>query len=109
MNDKIDNEYIRDAVKLADGWSFKTEFIGCSPSGNTFSISFMAEQEMLDALVAQLISQVDETDYRVRVSYDETIIYHMGELYAFHKGDDRSMNSLKAILDSRVLVMNKKD
>ncbi len=111
MKDKIDNEYIRDGVKLA-GW--QTTRLG-NQRVKVFipweehivkDIGYINYQHVIDALVAQLKSQVDETKWKLHEYPDQTIIcYENDEHYTVHKGEGRAMNSLKAILDSRVLVM----
>lgn len=92
-----DQEYIRKGVELADDvwpWDFwKT---------GVQDISEMSGLE-IDALAAQLVRQVDAS------SPSSVAIYH-GSTQVFadsgftrRKGDDRTMNTIKAIVDSGVL------
>jgi len=123
-----DEEYIRKAVELADGWNmhpngkgFVREF---DDSGFNF-MSFYFDPEYKieldfakDALAAQLVRQVDGTladdgEYRLNVwtDIDSTEIldnHHTGSFGGYktislQRGSNRTMNTIKAIVDSKVL------
>ncbi len=100
--------YVREGVELADGWQIEAEKDGrIWLTGRRFSgtIGALAEPD-LAMLVAQLVSQVDETEWKVHVYKDQTIICDRNDReYTIHKGEGRCVNTLKAILDGRVLVM----
>jgi len=101
MNDQA---YIRKAVELADGWEMHSD--------QTFGISgtsfLNTSQVGLDALAAQLVRQVDATgEYYViermiatEIS-DDPLVESM-RVRREHEG--RTMNTIKAIVDSRVLT-----
>jgi hypothetical protein len=102
-----DQDYIREGAKLANGWK-----IG-SDTFNTY-VYFSAwkeilpglSQPMLDALAAQLVRQVDDTvGYYVDTYIGASVISssHTGESIARIMSDDRTMNTIKAIVDSEVL------
>ena len=108
--DKIDQEYIRDGVKLADGFNLNTSVWHPEIEYDQLSFKFNEgvkyREFVLAALVAQLKSQVDKTKWSLNEYPACTIIYDAADQeYTSHKGEGRTMNSLKAILDSRVLVM----
>jgi len=119
MQDKIDQEYIRDGVELADGWDLTHIYAGedivsfyalGEPSGPLPDMSFVLQQPTqcgLDALVAQLTRQVDALDSEtfVMACDNYSTVKRIHTRLSFVEGPDRTMNSLKAILDSRVLVM----
>lgn len=125
---KTDEEYLRAGVEQADGWSC-TEYAGTkqayldSAGGSLWRAHDDEEwplsdlpQIMLDALAAQLVRQVDKVldDWRllelfpghtaVRVVEKELgeNNYRGRDLGACY-GDDRAMNTVKAIVDSKVL------
>ena len=88
-----EQDYIKAAVELADGWTYhdgdcsheETErwFIGCK-----------LPQVWLDALAAQLVRQVDAIDGEK--IHNDFIQIGVGP-------KDRTMNTIKAIVDSKVL------
>ena len=102
MNDK---DYIRKAVELADEWvTYDTTFLGgCYFAQHSYD---KVPQPVLDALAAQLVRQVDALeDYVLQSHWDEVRVVEPGLalIAAAHK-DDRTMNTLKCIVDSGVLT-----
>lgn len=98
-------DYIRKAVELADGWSMSSNYVN-SPTG--FQDHGECSQEIKDALAAQLVRQVDETgDIRVDIYRDATQVFYEGptdeEMLDYSGGHGRTMNTIKAIVDSGVL------
>ncbi len=118
------SDLIRKAVELADGWE-----LDVSPDGHTYDfIKMPAEskwsglgwarstyQPTLDALAAQLVRQVDahpkyyvmsETMGRCAV-----VVYRNGNfiphILAEQEGQDRTMNTITAIVESGVLATDK--
>lgn len=98
------DSYIKKAVELADGWKHE--------GGNCLLIPFDTglwaypdlEQCHLDALAAQLVRQVDTTDFVVQIYSTETEINDTFGLMLINRaGPDRTMNTIKAIVDSGVL------
>ncbi len=119
-----DQDYIRKAVELADGW----EVNGADEkwANGPFTFDFQidpadrphvgVEQWHLDALAAQLMRQVDVLDgYFVTVGNEmeasRVVIYGPKfRAWCGHvidggdvNGPDRTMNTIKAIVDSGVL------
>ena len=108
----MDNRIIRKATDLADGftWDELSElghyWIGViQANGDGDKTWFHYEDPVVvDAVVAQLVRQVDETEWKVHVYKGQTIICNgKDEDYCIHKGDDRTENTLRAIIDSRIL------
>jgi len=97
---------IKKAVGLADGWKI-------DPNGIWPPFPFPAYADIkdtqpiiLDALAAQLVRQVDSLDkYVVHAFSTRTAVRTSGPLMdiADAKGPDRTMNTIKAIIDSKVL------
>lgn len=91
-------DYIREAVKLADGWN---------PHGGWGAtvVQGRSNQKALDALAAQLVRQVDATnDYWVNIDNESSCVnFHSGVNQCAACDDDRTMNTIKAIVDSGVL------
>ena len=109
-----DSQYIFKAVELADA------FVPIGPEqwsitgADNFSIAQSSitdgpEKWFLDALAAQLVRQVDALGANVRVSKDKTTIFPSVKADPYWqnitklKGPDRTMNTIKAIVDSGVL------
>ena len=96
-----DDEYIREAVSQADGWRYwgNDNFVvkGVEIHAPTWVIK--------DALAAQLVRQVDATEYRLDVGPKGTVLYEpQGDMFESPGLDpDRTMNTLRAIVDSGVL------
>ena len=109
-----DSDYIKAAVELAEGFVngrgyivYQSRPMGC-PIDN---------QEMLDALAAELVRQMDAVGYEVEI-YNTTSGLTVGgrckgpednyqiiepHRYIRADGPDRTMNTLKCIVDSGVL------
>lgn len=108
-------EYIREAVELADGWSVS----GFTCDGvshftvhiNSFDIDIYSDELepfLTDALAAQLVSQVDalrSEDFQIALQSDFgcTVIWLNGVRKWAVEGQDRIVNSIKVIVDSKVL------
>ena len=103
-------DYIKKAVELAEGWGFPSESqflpgsppIAESPSGYMGAIE--ATPELLDALAAQLVRQVEGAGYGVCIQYGcVDLTKDMQVESTWSGGPDRTMNTIKAIVDSSVL------
>jgi hypothetical protein len=107
MSQTEDNDYIRRAVELADGWELLGATIIGSPSMsyvNGFDIP-----DCLDALAAQLRRQVFATGrYAVHLEPEKCILCRIERTengYPIHfteevaEGDDESINTIKCIVD----------
>ena len=106
-----DQDYIKEGVELA-GWLEVDEEGEYLQIPDTPTSSYLDEiiatcdQYLLDALAAQLARQVDAlTDYSgVRVCPNITEIFHIaGQPHIPVTGPDRTMNTIKAIVDSKAL------
>ena len=117
MNDK---DTLRAAVELAEGWEHHTDPSGelwLAPEGvhrphvNGSSLWIWDElpAPILDALAAQLVRQVDALDgYFIEVSKGwacvrEALSYEAVSDVNAKYGPDRTLNTIKAIVDSGVL------
>ena len=109
----IDQDYIRKAIELADGWAAKNhhkhtdeEIIVYSEYGYWCFVE-TAQTVLLDALAAQLVRQVDAAGgYAVIVHAASTSIVGANDPPIFKHvtyANDRTMNTIKAIVDSGVL------
>ncbi len=108
-----DQDYIRKAVELADGWSIPEtpELTYCAPNFDPLCHGHFNDyvdempQWHKDALAAQLVRQVDGlSDYSgVRVRPDITELFLDQGAMAIATGDNRTMNTIKAIVDSKEL------
>ena len=106
-------DYIRKAVELADGFGFMPGDPGCfyvqEPWDELSAVIEEPDQWLLDALAAQLVRQVDALDYPVMViaSKDCTSIVEPDQTYMntaqVDKNEGRTLNTIKAIVDSGVL------
>lgn len=116
MNDK---DYIKAAVELADGWDdngLYTPFDGWRDCGDD---RFNLSQPEIDALAMQLVRQVDalsphfnihhikwtegKLDERTELHGLSSPIMSFTELLTRVDGPDRTMNIIKAVVDSGVL------
>ncbi len=112
-----DQGYIRKAVELADGFDYYEQsrqiVLTYGPSEYDFISTFTEDLDrwFLDALAAQLVRQVDAID---SISLDnkggefpEIIVWNFrpgkNRMAASQRGPDRTMNTIKAIVDSGVL------
>jgi len=108
-----DNEYIRTAVELADGFSWewtqpRKELLIRFGTVAVNMTNTVYSPWMLDSLAAQLASQVDALEkYSVITESDCSIVHHFEGNYSFAdsgaESNDRTMNTIKAIVDSEVL------
>ncbi len=111
--------YIKRAFELADGWSITTDNHGDMnyfyapmylPRATIKEMSTLGprmdklSQQMLDALAAQLVRQVDALAHVLSHPKNTAVVEHkhFGVLCSV-SGNDRTMNTIKAIVDSRVL------
>lgn len=104
------DEYIRKAVELAEGWHFKfTEYGEAFGSGDSmagiWSLLEVAHpyQPVLDALAAQLVRQVDSVGGLVWFRDRREVFVFKHDEQARNVDDDRTMSTIKAIVDSGVL------
>ena len=117
---KTDKEHLRAGVELADGWTLETgDLVHHKDAWQLFPISELP-QTIKDAIAAQLVHQVDELNsMRTHIrdqnakafSSDE---YGTARVWTSESGlgfgriakandNDRTMNTIKAIVDSGVL------
>lgn len=102
-------DYIRAGVELADGFQLADEGVFFSlPYGGFVPPVKNCPQQYLDALAAQLVRQVDtvagiEFDVTSRSSSMWSPVED--EFGNCKIGDDRTMNTIKAIVNSRVLEL----
>ena len=92
-------DYIRKAVELADG--FHVDSSGChrTPRDNC-----VEHQVYMDALAAQLVRQVDALDEPMAVIIERNYTTLMdGGNTQVVGNEGRTMNTIKAIVDSKVL------
>lgn len=107
---KNEQDYIRAGVKIADGWKI-------DPNGVWPPFPFPAKSDidavepiMLDALAAQLVRQVDAINPGHSFSsFDDEAGFFEPDWDGWHihyrvQGPDRTMNTIKAIVDSGVLA-----
>ena len=119
-----DNDYIKKAVQLADGWTLESlgkedpqhiSAYGCYLGHlvNTESRNPGFRNLALDALTAQLVRQVDALErWIVDDTSEFTDIlddYNRGQSICVHEGPDRTMNTIKAIVDSGVLAATEQE
>jgi len=93
------SDYVKKAVELADGW--RLDGNGVWPPRPLPGAPFQEAtkvQVTLDALAAQLVRQVDATVYSCQVGRGMAQCYN-----SIQQGPDRTMNTIKAIVDSGVL------
>ena len=101
-----DEEYIKKGVELAEGWHDKND----AHSSRIFVEScegyrgvLPGSKELLDALAAQLVRQVDShPDAEIETYFMQTIV-RVKSAPTIVEGPDRTMNTIKAIVDSEVL------
>ena len=115
-------DIIRKAVELADGWGTLSseKLVGVkSTIGKPLSINWLKEQATLDALAAQLVRQVDALCPHYNIYYHKwlegkqkqytQLIGLRSSIMSYHEvlveveGNDRTMNTIKVIVDSGVL------
>lgn len=113
-----DQDYIRKAVEIADGW----KWIGSYDDGIDYAVraaeyefdKLDTDQQIIrDALAAQLVRQID-TGQNSRIVSTSGGVSVMTDYFeegrrigyrcvAEETGPDRTMNAIKAIIDSEVL------
>ncbi len=101
-----DQDYIRKAVELADGWAVNKTGQTITSGGGYFGK--VEDQEIQDALAAQLVRQIDALDTKFVLMDGHGLIIiqdvnTIGDAVCRVEGPDRTMNTLKAIVDSGVL------
>jgi len=105
-----DQDCIKAAAELADGaWTLAKDGRIFTPNGRHYE-SDRLPQYLQDALAAQLVRQVDALDELSVITESGCSIVHdvsrrdgYGVGTANHEGLDRTMNTIKAIVDSGVL------
>ena len=107
-----DEDYIKKAVELADRWFVTDANIVKATGISPFHIgSTHFAQATIDALAAQLVRQVDAIEApkhpdRPSAFYStphECQVWMRGKVASVKTADDRTMNTIKAIIDSKVL------
>ena len=108
------NNYIRKAVELADGWRYHHDTFWGPLHINWNEGDELPDELktlMFDALAAQLVRQLDASNScslfvhpPVYNSPGYARILGIGELSVRQEGNDRTMNTIKAIVDSEVLT-----
>ena len=108
-----DQEYIEAGAKLADGWYFDKKFAPFASilRGPDHISAPITSKTILAALAAQLIEQVDALEdgqfkYGVETGPFRTEVFvtdEPGFLFEEWEGDDRNMNTIRAIVHSQVL------
>lgn len=113
-------DYIRKAVDLADGW--QTTRLGDQsivvfvphpepkpkPHGELLRIGLLTDPHVKDALAAQLVRQVDANELfevSIRRNFTSTVAYEddFWVNKSISESPDRTMNTIHAIVDSKVL------
>ncbi len=100
-----DQDYIRKAVELADGWrNGPGPAVVQAPRMELCTLGSMP-QGYLDALAAQLVRQVDAIEVGI-ITTELGSIHIWGDhtMIAQSTQDDRTMNAIIAIVDSGVLL-----
>ena len=103
------NDYIHKAVELADGWHLGTDYLYCEDQDHVIWYLEDVPQLPKDSLAAQLVRQVELSgDYYVAQYGDgrSSVNQYSGtqQLATSIRGEgDRTMNTIKAIVDSGVL------
>ncbi len=98
-----ESEYIRAGVELADGWrvnDLDEQVIHCG--FGLIQVLDCIKPQYLDALAAQLVRQVDEAGKEANL-YCEVLIEECRAGECMDWPPDRTMNTIKAIIDSGVL------
>jgi hypothetical protein len=101
-----DQDYIRKAVELADAWDvvdrFGEDFIE-SPEGFGTPTK-VNDQTLIDALATQLVRQVDAMDEMLTSTGKGTAgIYQGDKCLGWASGPDRTMNTIRAVVESGIL------
>ncbi len=102
------NDYLRKAVELADGFGLNHTTIGGQlvfryPTGTiVVGKSLKFPQWFLDALAAQLVRECDQ---KGQMTYGDVLIFQLNS--EEYKTKDRSMDTIRAIIDSSALDRQK--
>ena len=111
-------DLLRKAVELADGWRLSERGHIIYPSWHShigYSLEETVPEWVLDALAAQLVRQIDSLSHKMGItvwmdsqrSVVATIVHPRGigsqHFLGVGEGDDRTMNTIKAIVESGVL------
>ena len=97
-----DEDYIKQAIELADGWSISEGRFFVPPFFNLSTEQL--QQSDLDALAAQLVRQVDALGYvEILIFACGTEVRLSGQEHVARIASGRTMNTIKAIVDSGVL------
>ena len=104
-------DYIKRVVELADGFDIHyARVLRVLTNHGTFYVDY-DEQFFLDALAAQLVRQVDAIEnFELLIRRDVTQLinvyseaFEMDEMIEYSGGHGRTMNTIRAIVDSGVL------
>ena len=108
-------DYIKAAVELADGYEWrgdaetlggdKKPFVGMPYGVLSVSFKYLCRTPAhLDALAAQLVRQVDANEFAgFKIEPNGTYVAFDDDAEGYAHGPDRTMNTIKAIVDSGVL------
>ena len=100
-------DYIKEAVGLADGlyWTDFSEWLEVHEWDEHVVDDPDQAQRDIAALAAQLTEQVDATDYRLDIGPKGTVLYEPqgGMFESPGLNSDRAMNTIKVVVDSKVL------
>jgi hypothetical protein len=111
------SDLIRKAVELADGFDI-TENQLTFPSGHYFTVNSEIDIKdwMMDCVAAQLVRQVDALPHDENDNENAMVELDFGEVRVYNfnipppaanvtkcEGDDRTLNTIKAIVESGVL------
>lgn len=107
----LDQEYIRRAVELADGWEYVWDGHDIIESLNFHGLTVENIQvmpEALDSIAAQLVRQIDALcasgSEIILTCYQNRTLVLTPNICADVFGPDRTMNTIKAIVDSKLLA-----
>ncbi len=102
--------YIRKAVELADGFSILNDDVVGELVDHIEGLMSLDSPLVADGLAAQLVRQVDTTDYGITFDGDMGKVSVWGStgftpsVKSSSYGPDRTMNTIKVIVDSDVLA-----
>lgn len=106
-----DQDYIKEGVDLA-GWQTTrlgnqrvAVFIPTEKAGTVLRIGYLDEQHVKAALAARLTDQVDALpiETSLQISQLSTLLLAGDDISTCVQSPDRTMNTIKAIVDSKVL------
>ncbi len=97
-------DYIKRAVELADGAEWFTDYAGTDWVCIQSHEFLPDDQAGLDALAAQLVRQVDALGLEFTATNKQSRVWpEEARVPVYVNGPDRTMNTIKAIVDSGVL------